>query len=352
MILCIVLTFRDNKSKSSGNVSIIVKDISGETVSSKLYEYNKGDSLFDILDDNFNLEYKETVYGHYLLSVDDIKTDGLNTWLWLEVGYLKDGKKFSEDIDLDDYDVSDSSYGIDKIELKNHMILGISKRDSSHSTSIVGSDIDISSNKNNIGILKIISYVLFSAFLIGIIVYSIIRHKDEKLTIKKMCILSLMAVILFVQEEALTMLPNIQLTFMLISVYAAIFGIRNTSIIVLIHIILDNMVMGSLNPIVMVPMFIGYIILVVLMYLVKDTKLYIKVIVASISALIYCYLFLITNAIFLEIDIKAYFIADIPFEALLVLSTVFTMTYLYKPVYKAVNDGWNDEYIEVDEREL
>ena len=190
--------------------------------------------------------------------------------------------------------------------------------------------------------------MLIAILIASLIVYGIIHNRisKDKITIRKMCIISLMAVILFVQEEALTILPNIQLTFLLISLFAAIFGIKYSLIIVSIHIILDNVVMGSFTPIVMIPMFIGYVILVIVMYLVKKDNLLIKVIMASICSWIYCMLFLFANALWLDIDVKAYFIADIPFEILLILSTILTMTYLYRPLEKVIYREWNKNQIE------
>ena len=72
----------------------------------------------------------------------------------------------------------------------------------------------------------------------------------------------------------------------------------------------------------------------------------IKIIGASICAGVYCMLFLIANAIFLDIDIHAYFVSDIPFEILLILSTIFSMTYLYRPLEKVISREWNKNVVE------
>ncbi len=346
MVLVIVFNFTNNKnskSDSCGNVLIIVKDMDGDINSKKRYEYNKGDSLFDILNDNYKLEYEISAYGHYLYSVDDVKTDKFNTFLWLEIAYLNDGEEYSDDIDFSKYNCMDSNLGIDFIELKDNMILGICKRDSNHLTSIFNDNITISEKTSNYKIFKIVVYIMLAILIVSLLIYGINKNKisPEKLNIRKMCILSLMAVILFVQEEALTILPNIQLTFLLISVYAAVFGIKYSLLVVAIHVTLDNIVMGSFTPIVMIPMFIGYVILVIVMNLLKDSKLVFKVIAASICSWIYCMVFLIANALFLDINVREYFIADIPFEILLILSTIFTITYLYNPIYKVLYREWN-----------
>ena len=348
MVLCIIFAFKEEKSKSSGNLAVIVKDIDGDIVSSEIYEYDKGDSLFKILNKNYDLEYKMTVYGHYLTGINDIKVDGLTEWLWLEVGTLKEGKSFSSTIDVSDYDIENASTGVDNIKLKGDMILGICQRDDTHSTSITGDTIDANYSMRSYKNIKIALFVIIAVLFVAVVIYSFIRIKasEEHLTIRKMCILSLMAVILLVQEEALTFLPNIQLTFLLISIYAAVFGKRYSFIIILIHVILDNMIMGSLNPIVMIPMLMGYTILVIVMNMLKNYNIVIKCIGAVVCSLIYCYLFLITNALMLDINIYAYWISDIPFEILLVLSTIFTIIYFYKPIHKIVYREWNKNELE------
>jgi hypothetical protein len=62
-----------------------------------------------------------------------------------------------------------------------------------------------------------------------------------------------------------------------------------------------------------------------------------------IGPLLYCYFFLITNAVFLDINIYIYWLSDIPFEIMLVSSTVFSIYYFYTPLSKKLNALWNPE---------
>lgn len=349
MILTIIFSFKTNKTTSDGHINVIVKNIDGEIISNERFEYNKDDSLYELINDNYELTCNETQYGHFIIGIDSITTDIYTNWIWLEIAYLNDGVSYSDEIDFSNYDCQDAQTGIDQIELIDNMIVGIVERDNNHQTTIFSEGITV--NKvHNYKPFRIVVYALIALLFIFLVIYGIIHNKisKDKITIRKMCIISLMAVILFVQEEALTILPNIQLTFLLISLFAAIFGIKYSLIIVSIHVILDNVVMGSFTPIVMIPMLIGYVILVIVMYLVKNENLLIKVIMASICSWIYCMLFLFANALWLDIDVKAYFIADIPFEILLILSTILTMTYLYRPLEKVIYREWNKNQIEED----
>lgn len=231
------------------------------------------------------------------------------------------------------------------------MIFGINQQDDKHQTSMYTSiTIDNVDNKESHSfdfnkLFKIITYVVLSIFLICIIIFSLlnIKFKSDKITIKELSILAFMTVILFVQEELLTFIPNVQFTFLLMAVYTAVFGLKRSMMIVFVHVMLDNIVMGSMTPIVVIPMLIGYIIYVTLIYLVKNKNLVVIVLVASLGSLIYCYTFMVANALFLDINIYAYFIADIPFEILLVLSTVLTITYLYRPLCKKLDLEYNKD---------
>lgn len=350
MILCCVFAFGDTKAaESDGHVNVVVKNMDGKVISSERFEYNKGDSWFELLEENYKLSYTTGLYGHFLTEINSIKTDGMSSWLWLEVAYLKDGEEYSDDLDFTKYEIDDSEVGIDGIALVDNMALGITERDNEHIISAFSDAVKVNMHQSSYKAFKIAVYALLGVFVIGLISYAVISSKKRNtpLDVKKMCILSLMAVILFVQEEALTMLPNIQLTFLLISIYAAVFGIKNSLAIVSIHVLLDNVIMGSLTPIVVVPMFLGYVVLVVVMNLVKDCNLAVKCLCASLCSLLYCYIFLIVNALFLDINVYAYWIADIPFEILLVLSTILTITYLYNPIEKIINREWNKNNVEI-----
>ena len=79
--------------------------------------------------------------------------------------------------------------------------------------------------------------------------------------IKQITIIAAFSAILFVQEEVLTFLPNVQLTVFLLILYSKVLGFKNTTIIVCIHTLLDNIVMGSLNIIFFPFMLIGWLLI-------------------------------------------------------------------------------------------
>ena len=81
--------------------------------------------------------------------------------------------------------------------------------------------------------------------------------KTNEITLLAACI-----AILFVQEQVLTFIPNFQFTTVLIVIYSRVFGIKKTLIIISVHVLLDNMYMGSIGmPNIVIPMLIAWTII-------------------------------------------------------------------------------------------
>jgi len=158
------------------------------------------------------------------------------------------------------------------------------------------------------------------------------------MTIRRLCILVALTTILFVQEELLTFIPNVQLTFLLVVVYGATIGIRDGALVILVHVLLDNLFMGSFNLYCMVPQYLGLFFTLCMARLFKNKNEIIQAIFGAVGALVYCWLYVLVNIWFLNVRFIDYFIADIPFEIILVASTVITILFLYKPLVKLINN--------------
>lgn len=159
----------------------------------------------------------------------------------------------------------------------------------------------------------------------------------NKLSVHDLTLIAILAVILFVQEEILTFLPNIQLTFFLIILYSKKLGYFKTSLIILIHVILDNLVMGSMNVYFTAFMYIGYLLIPLTL-----NTLFKKVenkntlsILGIFYSLIYCWIYIIPNVFLYRINVIAYLVADFPFEIILASCTAISVLLLYEPCSKA-----------------
>ena len=87
------------------------------------------------------------------------------------------------------------------------------------------------------------------------------KKKNQILTTKDITLIALLATLLFIQEQALSFIPNVQLTVFLLVLFSKKFGLLKTIIISSIHVILDNLVMGSFNLIFVPFMLLGWLII-------------------------------------------------------------------------------------------
>lgn len=162
-----------------------------------------------------------------------------------------------------------------------------------------------------------------------------------KFPLRKAVFTAMLIGILFAQEEVLMLIPNIQLTTLLLVVYGAVCGPYYGTIIVIAHAFLDNLFVGTMIPIVMIPMFIGWEIMMLLGYFSRKSPLWLICILGAVGSLAYCWIFVLTNALFLDIDINAYIIADIPFEVIMSVCTVVTIMFMYRPIVKILSKYWD-----------
>jgi len=161
-------------------------------------------------------------------------------------------------------------------------------------------------------------------------------HHSFLLSIKDITVIALLTAILFVQEELLTFIPNVQLTVFLLVLYSKKLGFFRTSIIVVIHVILDNLIIGSFSLIYTPAMFIGWeLIPVIICTVFKKTESNVVLAFAGIlSSLLYSWVFILPACILYKMSFVAYMIGDVLFEIILALSSFVSILLLYKPLSK------------------
>lgn len=159
-------------------------------------------------------------------------------------------------------------------------------------------------------------------------------------TVKKITLCAMYAVILFLQEQVLSFIPNVQFSFLIVVTLGATVGLKWGTIIVIIHVIADNLLWGSFVPYVVIPMFMGWEVTLFFGYLTRNSKTFVVILFGVLASLIYCWLFIPFNVIFLHVKLLPYVLADIPFEIILVLSTIFTLLWLYQPLKKLITNQW------------
>ena len=96
---------------------------------------------------------------------------------------------------------------------------------------------------------------------------------NKKFSVRDIALIAILSTILFVQEQVLTFLPNIRLTVFLLVLYSKKLGFIRTTIIVIIHVLLDNLFMGSMNLVYTPAMFVGWMLIpIIICTLFKKTE--------------------------------------------------------------------------------
>lgn len=150
-------------------------------------------------------------------------------------------------------------------------------------------------------------------------------------------------------EIALSFLPNIQLTFLLIIVFSKVLKTKKTLIIIILHVIIDNLIMASFNIFFVLVMMIGLMIIPLTLNTIfkKVTSPLGLAALSIIYALIYSWLYIIPSVLLLKNDFRIYLIQDLPFEGLLAGSSFLSVLWLYTPLTRII-----DNFIKLDNQKV
>lgn len=148
---------------------------------------------------------------------------------------------------------------------------------------------------------------------------------ENYMSVKRLVRIAIFAAIMFVQEFALSFIPNVQLTQCLIAVFYYSLGLVDTLIIIVIHVFLDNLAMGSFNLIYTPAMLIGWLCLPIVLHMFrKNQNRFFSATIVGLHGIVYSLWFALANVLMLEVPFLTYFIADIPFEVILVVNGFIT----------------------------
>lgn len=166
------------------------------------------------------------------------------------------------------------------------------------------------------------------------------------ISIKDIAIMAMMTALIFVQEQALTFLPNINFTHLFIALAFYILGLPKTLIVVGCYSLLDNIFMGSLNPFYTPAMIISWMLFPILLYffgkIFKSRRL-MPAIVGAGHSLIYSWVFLLISCLIYKTPFVPYLTADIIWELILCLTSFITIFFLLQPILKPLLKTINKE---------
>ena len=81
----------------------------------------------------------------------------------------------------------------------------------------------------------------------------------DQMRVYDMVLVALFSAVLFIQEQFLVFIPNVQLTIFLVVLFSKKLGILKTSLIIIIHVIIDGLFTSSLGVIYTPFIFVGLI---------------------------------------------------------------------------------------------
>jgi len=152
---------------------------------------------------------------------------------------------------------------------------------------------------------------------------------------KDITLIAILTTILFVQEQILSFIPNIQLTVFFFVLYSKKLDFIKSLLIGIIYVILDNII-GGFNLLFLVFMLIGWLIIPILLNTIfKNIESNLTLAILGILfSLIYCWINIIPGCIMFNMDFKTYFVNDIIWEITLASSSFLSILLLYNPCSK------------------
>lgn len=161
------------------------------------------------------------------------------------------------------------------------------------------------------------------------------------MTTKKMIIIAIAISITFVQEQLFLMIPNFQLTVLLVLLFSRYFTFKESVIYIFIYVFLDSLYMGSLNYFYMAPMLIGWMMIPLAqkLFLHKTNSEFTLAVFGFVFGFLYSWSFIPFKIIEQGItQLWPYVLMDIPFEVILAVTGFITIYFLYKPLNKVLED--------------
>jgi hypothetical protein len=163
-----------------------------------------------------------------------------------------------------------------------------------------------------------------------------------------MMMIAMSVPLILVQEQLLMGFPNIQLTVLLIILFSTIFSYKESMIMVLVYVVLDSLVTGTMDLFYVFPLLIGWsIIPTVYNFVLKRTvNEYYLAGFALVFGFLYGWVFIPFRMVQFGVSIVwPYFVADLPFEIIMAVVGFSTVLLIFKPLYRALHSILNEEEI-------
>jgi hypothetical protein len=158
----------------------------------------------------------------------------------------------------------------------------------------------------------------------------------ERNRISWMATSALLASILVVMEQALALVPNVQLTMLLIAVYSAALGFRKSAEIVAIYVVLDSMVASAMYPewvgmtwALMPAILAGWLLSSYAFSWLKTESNLSAAALGAVMSFVYGTTVAVYTSALYQMDFLVYMSFDMPYQILMALSSFVSISLLY-----------------------
>lgn len=156
--------------------------------------------------------------------------------------------------------------------------------------------------------------------------------------IKDIALIAVLAAVLFAQQIALSFIPNISFTALLVILYMRLLGFKKTTMIIFVHVISINLLspFGPVMPLHIPSMLIGWMLIPILLSTIfKGFKsVWTLSIFGFIFGFVYGWMFIPVSVFALGIPFMEYLLMDLIFELIMGISNFLAILWLYEPMYK------------------
>lgn len=166
--------------------------------------------------------------------------------------------------------------------------------------------------------------------------------------VKRITASALFVALLVAADYALHMIPGLQLVTLVITVIFYALGFWNSLLVVGIYVLIDSIIEGGLSLVFTPVMFIGWVWLLLLLLIVRKKQIAPALaFIGFFHSFLYSWTFIPASVLFYDLSFWAYFLADIPWEIGMAVSSFLSIIVLVRPLLKATNRFMN--YYEVTE---
>jgi len=159
--------------------------------------------------------------------------------------------------------------------------------------------------------------------------------------LKRLILIAMAVTIIFVQEQLLMFLPNVQLTTLLIILFVTVFKFKESVIMIVVYVLLDNLFLGGLNPFTMGAMLAAWMLIPIAWHTVlgKTRNVQALAIFGFVFGFVYGFVFIPFTMIQTEVfELWPYMLADLPFQGIMATTNFLTVLWLYEPLYKVFEE--------------